>query len=143
MRVVHEPAADRRDSASERPGPPGEGRESAVEPRVLATDVEVADSSFARGRGLMFRWSIPDDYALVFPFDGQRRRGLHMAFVPFDIDAVWTADGVVQEVRRLAAWTGRGRAVADTIFELPAGAADGVVPGDRISVTDGDGPGEH
>ncbi len=102
--------------------------------RVLATDVAVADTLFSRARGLMFRRSVPDDYALVFRFDGQARRRLHMLFVPFAIDAVWLADGIVQQVATLPAWTGRGGAVADTVLELPEGAAAGVETGDRIRV---------
>ncbi|MFB6118143.1 DUF192 domain-containing protein [Halosegnis sp.] len=102
--------------------------------RVLATDVDVADTAFARARGLAFRRSIPDDYALVFRFSGQATRRLHMLFVPFDIDAVWAVDNVVQQVKRLSAWTGYGGAVADTVVELPAGAAAGVSPGDRLVI---------
>ena len=108
--------------------------DSGPERRVLATELEFADSFLEQGLGLMFRRSISDDYALVFRFRRQRRRGLHMVFVPFDIDAVWTADGVVQGVERLSAWTDRGSHVADTVIELPAGAADGVEPGDRVAV---------
>jgi len=102
--------------------------------RVLATDVAAADSWLARARGLTFRRSVPDDYALVFRFDGQALRPLHMLFVPFDIDAVWLADGVVQQVATLSSWTGRGSAVADTVVELPAGAAADVEAGDRVRV---------
>jgi uncharacterized membrane protein (UPF0127 family) len=102
--------------------------------RVLATDVAVADGLLSRARGLMLRRSVPDDYALVFRFDGQSRRGLHMLFVPFAIDAVWLADGVVQRVATLSAWTGRGSAVADTVVELSAGAAAGVEAGDRVRI---------
>jgi hypothetical protein len=102
--------------------------------RVLASDVAVAESWLARARGLMFRRSVPDDYALVFPFGSQGRRSLHMLFVPFDIDAVWVADGVVQRVARLSAWTGLASGVADTVVELPAGAAEGVAAGDRLRV---------
>jgi uncharacterized membrane protein (UPF0127 family) len=104
------------------------------EGRTLATDVDVAESLLAKGRGLMFRRSIPDDYALVFPFDDASARTLHMLFVPFDIDAVWVRDGTVERVARLSAWTGRGRAVADTVVELPAGAAAGVEMGDGIRI---------
>lgn len=111
VRVVHEP--------------PG---------RTLATEVEVADSLLAQGRGLMFRRSVPDDYALVFPFGRVGRRGLHMVFVPFDIDAVWLVEGEVRRVKRLSAWTGHGAARADTVVEMPAGAADGVAEGDRVRV---------
>lgn len=102
--------------------------------RVLATEVAVADTALAKARGLMFRRSVPDDYALVFRFDGQARRQLHMLFVPFDIDAVWLADGVVQRVATLSAWTGFGGAVADTVLELPGGAAASVESGDRVRV---------
>jgi uncharacterized membrane protein (UPF0127 family) len=101
---------------------------------TVATTVDVADSFLARARGLMFRRSVPDDYALVFKFTGQSTRGLHMVVAPFAIDAVWLTDGVVQQVTRLSAWTGRGRAVADTVIELPAGAADDIEPGDHVTV---------
>lgn len=117
MRVVHEPA---------------EG-----ESRVLATDVETADWIVAQARGLMFRRSIPEEYALVFRFRSTRRRALHMLFVPFDVDAVWLREGRVQQVKRLPAWVGRGVAMADTVIEFPAGTADGVEPGDEIRIEDG------
>jgi uncharacterized membrane protein (UPF0127 family) len=107
------------------------------ERRTLATDVEVADTLVSQTRGLMFRRSIPEDYALVFEFDGQSRRGLHMLFVPAPVDAVWLCDGVVQQVDRLAPWIGHGHAVADTVIELPAGAAAGVEAGDRVAVETG------
>jgi uncharacterized membrane protein (UPF0127 family) len=113
VRVVHEPRGDR---------------------RVLASEVETADSLVSQGLGLMFRRSIPEKYALVFRFGRQKQRSLHMVFVPFAIDALWLADGVVQQVRTLSPWTGHGRAVADTVIELPEGAADHVDPGDRVVV---------
>jgi len=113
VRVVHRPA----DSAGE---------------RVLATDVAVAETFLSRARGLMFRRSIPDDYGLVFRFESAKTRDLHMVCVPFPIDAVWIVDGEVTAVKRLRPWVGWGRARADTIIELPAGAADAVALGDRI-----------
>jgi uncharacterized membrane protein (UPF0127 family) len=100
--------------------------------RTLATTVETADSRLARMRGLTFRRSVPEGYALLFPFDRAVPRTLHMLFVPFDIDAVWLVDGEVTEVARLSAWTGIGRARADTVVELPAGAAAAVRPGDTV-----------
>lgn len=102
--------------------------------RTIATDVDVAESIVRKGIGLMFRRSIPDDYALVFQFDAAKTRRLHMLFVPFDVDAIWVVDGRVEETKRLSAWTGRGTARADTVVELPAGAAAGVEPGDRIQI---------
>lgn len=107
------------------------------EPRPLATDVDLADGLLSQARGLMFRRSVPDDYALVFRFRRVGRRGLHMVFVPFPIDAVWIVDGEVTKVARLRPWVGWGRGRADVIVELPAGAADGVEVGDRVYLESG------
>ncbi len=104
--------------------------------RTLATDVEVAEDVISQGIGLMFRRSIPDDYALVFRFSSVSKRGLHMVFVPFDIDALWLVDGHVRRKKRLSAWTGYGRAEADTIIELPAGAASAVSVGDVVRMNE-------
>ncbi|MGM0605785.1 MAG: DUF192 domain-containing protein [Halobacteriota archaeon] len=104
--------------------------------RTIATEVELATSRLAQARGLMFRRSIPDEYALVFPFEGAKPRDLHMVFVPFPIDAIWTVEGVVTHVKRLRPWIGFGKASADTIVELPAGAAASVAVGDRIEIVD-------
>lgn len=113
VRLVHRPADCRED-------------------RLLATDVDVADSTLAQTRGLMFRRSVPDDYALVFPFDASEPRTLHMLFVPFPIDALWIADGAVTHRKRLSPFVGLGRARADTVVELPAGAAAAVDVGDEV-----------
>lgn len=145
MRLLHRPAgrgddgrpaAEGGGEAGERPaaGSDDEGGEGGA--RDLASRVDVADSLLARARGLMFRRSVPDDYALAFRFDGAGVRWLHMLFVPFDIDAVWAVDGRVTRVERLAAWTGLARAEADLVVELPAGAAADVARGDRIELRD-------
>jgi uncharacterized membrane protein (UPF0127 family) len=104
--------------------------------RTLATDVDVADSFLSQARGLMFRRSIPDGYALLFDFDDAEVRDVHMVFVPFAIDALWVEAEEVQRVERLSAWTGRGEARCDTLVELPAGAADDVAVGDRVWTAD-------
>ena len=103
---------------------------------VLASDVEVADSLLSQTRGLMFRRSIPEDYALVFPFKKAKPRTLHMIGVPFAIDAVWTVDGEVTHLKRLAPMVGLGRGSADCIVELPAGAAEGVAVGDVVRLVE-------
>ncbi len=103
---------------------------------TLASTVDRATGIVSRARGLMFRRSIPDDYALVFEFDGVRSRALHMLFVPFSIDAVWIAEGEVTRSETLSAWTGLASGEADLVVELPAGAAESVSIGDRVSVTD-------
>ena len=104
--------------------------------RTLAENVETADSMLAQARGLMFRRSVPDDYALAFRFDAADRRSLHMLFVPFPIDALWIVEDEVIRRKRLRPWIGIGWGMADTIVELPAGAADGVEAGDRVELVE-------
>ena len=119
MRLVH------------RRGPP-EDREE----RVLATTVEFADSTLEQARGLMFRRSLPDDSVLVFRFERPKVRDLHMLFVPFAIDALWLSGTEVVHKKRLKPFIGLGRATADTVVELPAGAADEVAVGDDVALVD-------
>ncbi|WP_410765530.1 DUF192 domain-containing protein [Haloferax sp. DFSO60] len=101
---------------------------------TLAKTVETADSLISKARGLMFRRRVPDDYALVFRFNDADRHSLHMLFVPFDIDALWLIGGEVKKKKRLSAWTGIGFGMADTIIELPAGAAEDIEPGDLVEL---------
>ena len=106
----------------------------AGEARTLATEVDRAETMVEQSRGLMFRRSIPDDYALVFPFDGVSRRFIHMLFVRVPIDVVWLAEGKVQRVDTMRPWRSVGYATADTVLELPAGGANGVREGDTVAV---------
>ncbi|QLK26428.1 DUF192 domain-containing protein [Natrinema zhouii] len=123
MRLVHDPAAD---------SPSGDGTDR----EILATAVDLADSIVSQTRGLMFRRSVPDDYALAFQFDSTKTRDLHMLFVFFPIDAVWIVDGVVQRVETLRPWRSFAREKANLIVELPAGTAADVEPGDRLVLED-------
>jgi uncharacterized membrane protein (UPF0127 family) len=104
------------------------------EARTLATTVDRAESMVEQSRGLMFRRSIPDDYALVFPFEEVGRRFIHMLFVAVSIDVVWVANDEVQRVTTMHPWRSMGYAKADTVLELPAGAAEGVETGDTVVV---------
>lgn len=99
---------------------------------TLATRVEIADSLLSQTRGLMFRRSIREEYALVFRFETAKTRDVHMLFVFFPIDVCWLVDGVVQRVERMNPFVSYARAEADTILELPAGAAENLSVGDRI-----------
>lgn len=119
------------------------GNEGTPDDTVLASTVEVADSTLSQAKGLMFRSSIPDDFALVMevgssgglPFtSGPPRQSVHMLFMRFPIDAIWLQGETVIKTARLSPWTGIGVAKADRIIELPAGAADDVTHGDTVIV---------
>ncbi len=124
------------------------GRDSPPERTILATDVDVADSILSTGKGLMFRSTLPDDYALVMevggnnllPFtSGPPRQFVHMLFVRMPLDVVWLDGTEVIRVSTLNPWRGVGMARADRIIELPAGNADGLSPGDTVVVETSDG----
>lgn len=101
---------------------------------VLASDVTVARGPFSRALGLMFRRSIGDEEAVVLDAGRLTTVRLHMLFVPFDLDVVFLdEDRDVVAVQRLAAWRGRGSETARYAVELPAGAAESVEPGERLT----------
>ena len=105
---------------------------------LLATDVEMADSLLSQATGLMGRAELPEGYALVLEVGeglfGPSRQVVHMLFVRTPLDVLWLVDDEVTRVARLDPWRGIGVARADRIVELPAGAADGVEPGDAVSL---------
>jgi uncharacterized membrane protein (UPF0127 family) len=127
---------------------PGEERDAGGRGvRVLATDVEVAESLGEQTKGLMFRDHVPEDYAMVFRFEDPPRwlpdvvgqlRSIHMLFVKVPLDVLWLRDGRVEQVATLSPWTGFGLARADTIVEMPAGAAESVEAGDLVRIVDGE-----
>lgn len=116
MQIVHEP--------------------SEGDPQVLAIDVELATTTLAQMKGLMGRSSIPESYALVFDFGDRASRTVHMLFVRTPLDVLWLVDDRVEQVSTLGAWTGLGRAAADTLIELAPGVAEAVSAGDTVRVVD-------
>ena len=134
VRLVHRSGASEGGSGADGDTETTDGTDR--DPTVLASDVDVARSTLRQARGLMFRRSVPEGYALVFPFDEVDAQWLHMLFVPFAIDALWLVDGEVTGRKRLAPFVGLGRGRADAVVELPAGAADGVAVGDEVRLVD-------
>ena len=106
--------------------------------RVLATDVEIADSMLSQATGLMGRAELSEGYALVLEVGeglfGPSRQVVHMLFVRTPLDVLWLVDDEVARVARLRPWRGIGIARADRIVELPPGAADGVEPGHAVQL---------
>ncbi|QKY20614.1 DUF192 domain-containing protein [Halolamina sp. CBA1230] len=120
MRLVHHRDGEAAPSAGE------------VETRILADDVERAEGPVAQSLGLMFRPSIPEGYALVFPFAEPADRTIHTLFVFEPLDVLWLVDDEVIKVDRLRPFRGLTHGLADTVIELRAGGADGVEPGDTV-----------
>ncbi|WP_331236227.1 DUF192 domain-containing protein [Natronorarus salvus] len=106
--------------------------ERAGRPRTLATRVELADTFSSRAKGLMFRRRFEEGAALVFRFPESRVRAIHMVCVPFALDVCWLERGEVVRIERLRPWIGFARERARTVVELPAGATEGVEPGDSL-----------
>ncbi|MCU4718826.1 DUF192 domain-containing protein [Halapricum hydrolyticum] len=117
------------------------------ESAMLASDVEIAEGFVQTSKGLMFRSSVPEEYALVFEFeppsgisaklpfagdDAVARRFIHMLFVRMPLDVLWLQGETVVHAKTLRPWTGIGMASADRIVELPAGAAEDVAVGDTV-----------
>lgn len=123
MRIVHHRGV----------APEHEHRE---ETRVIASGAERAESLPAKVRGLMFRRELPEGYGLVFPFEEAKSRTIHMLFVTVPLDVLWLVGDEVTRVERLSPWTGFGHSIADTVVELPAGAAEDVEAGDTVEITE-------
>lgn len=102
------------------------------EPAPIAADVRVADSILAKARGLMGRRSIPEDFALVFPFERTTNQLIHMLLVFTAIDVVWVDGGEVTRVETLRPFLGLAGAEADLVVELAPGGAADVAAGDRL-----------
>lgn len=128
MRLVHRSDGETRTLA--------ENVERREEHRTLAENVEQAEGPLAQARGLMFRRSLPEGYALVFPFDEPASRTIHTLFVFVPLDVLWIVDDEVIKVERLRPFRGIAHGLADTVVELPAGAAEGVEPGDTVEIVE-------
>jgi uncharacterized protein len=108
---------------------------------VLASELESADSLWAKFMGLMGRGSLPPGAGLWLPASN----GIHMMFMRFAIDAVFVGKPDAEGARpvlsvhpRLPAWRGLVPLVrgANGVLELPVGTieASGTVVGDRIAL---------
>lgn len=104
---------------------------------ILATDVEEAEGIVGELKGLMFRETLPEDFAMVFDFGRAGYRSIHMLFVRLPLDVLWLQADEVVHLKTLSPWTGVGIARADRVVELPAGATADVETGDRVIVEEG------
>ncbi|WP_424357858.1 DUF192 domain-containing protein [Methanocella sp. MCL-LM] len=102
---------------------------------VIATRVEHAGTPVRQMIGLMFRRSIPQDYALIFDMRWEQYIGIHMLFVFFPIDLVYLdSNRQIVDLRHLRAWTGiaTSKKPARYAIELP----DGIIERGGLKVGD-------
>ena len=108
---------------------------------ILASELESADSLWAKFMGLMGRASLSPGAGLWLPASN----GIHMMFMRFAIDAVFVGKPDADATRpvlsthpRLPAWRGLVPLVrgANGVLELPVGTIEesGTVVGDRIAL---------
>lgn len=107
---------------------------------TLASTVEIAESFWSRGKGLIGRRNLPDDFGLVIRPCGS----IHMFFmsIPLDVLHLDKHGRVVRILAGIKPWrpgpiVPRGK----WVVELPAGtvARDGTQLGDIIALVDGAG----
>lgn len=60
---------------------------------VIAKTVEVADSSRKRAKGMMFRDSLPDDYAMLMVFQRSGSHKIWMMGMRFPLDLIFLDSG--------------------------------------------------
>jgi uncharacterized membrane protein (UPF0127 family) len=104
---------------------------------VIADQVEVATSFWARGKGLIGRRGLPRGYALAI----KPCNGIHMFFmaIPLDVVHVDREGRVVRILHSIKPWR-PGPVVLKSawVVELPAGTAlaTGTVVGDRVELVE-------
>lgn len=92
--------------------------------KLLASEVELADTFWRRLRGLMFRRKFERGKALLFKFPKPARYSVHMCFVRFPIDLIYLDSNfiVVEIHKRLKPWRAyRPKRIANCLIEIPAG----------------------
>jgi len=104
---------------------------------VISSDVEYAKSMFKQAKGLMFRRSVHDSYAMVFIFPSLKKISLHMLFVPFPLDVLFlNEEKKIVKTTTLRPWIGIGDSGEKIryVIELPSGAisANDLKVGDHL-----------
>jgi hypothetical protein len=124
-----------------------DGRYKRSQARIgrLKVDLELADDSYKRAKGLMYRRSMQKAKGMLFIFDSERRYAFWMLNMRFSIDLIWLDKQlrVVDITRdaRPAKSIFRARSYSPSkpamyVIELCSGVAgsSGIRQGDKISI---------
>jgi uncharacterized membrane protein (UPF0127 family) len=102
---------------------------------VVCAECIVADSAWARSKGLLGRASLDEDEGILLQPGGS----IHMFFMRFPIDAVFLDRElrVLRVAADLKPWRMASKRGAKVVLELSAGrcARTGVAEGDRLVLT--------
>ncbi|MFM1815004.1 MAG: hypothetical protein RLZ98_1699 [Pseudomonadota bacterium] len=107
---------------------------------VHRISIEVARTEAEKGRGLMFRKSVPSGTGMLFPYSEPQEITMWMKNTYVSLDMVFIRqDGTVHRIARNteplseAVVASRGKVTA--VLEIAAGEADrlGIAPGDKVS----------
>ena len=85
---------------------------------IVANDVVIAETTFTKMKGLMFKSNVPKDYAMVFVFDKETTIGIHMMFVFTSLDVIFlNRIGEIIHLATLNPWIGYAKK-KDTQFVI-------------------------
>lgn len=110
--------------------------------KKLPFKVELADTSAAQAKGLMFRTELGDNEGMIFPSETPEKRSFWMKNTPLSLDIIFI--GVDGRILNIAANTTpysldsvKSDGIASGVLELRAGRAKalGIVPGDLVTYT--------
>jgi uncharacterized protein len=108
--------------------------------KKLPFKVELADTTEAQAKGLMFRTELGDNEGMIFPSDTPQQRSFWMKNTPLSLDIIFI--GTDGRILNIAANTTpysldsvSSKGMASGVLELRAGRAKalGIVPGDLVS----------
>lgn len=110
-----------------------------VNGKMIARDVDMADTLLKRTMGLMFRMNIPQDYAMFFSINKPCKFSIHMLFVPFSLDVFFLDSNYrITQIESLRPWLGFARAKNATRYmvEMAAGSVEkhGLEVGQQMSL---------
>jgi len=93
---------------------------------IIATNIEIARTTFRQALGLMFRKCIRYDHSMIFILKKPSHVNIHMLFVFFPIDIIFLNDEKkIMGLSRLRPWVGY-KAMEDIkyIIEMKAGTIE-------------------
>ena len=108
--------------------------------KIIASQVEFARNMFTQALGLMFRKSIPHDFALIFTLKKPKTVDVHMLCMRFPIDAIFLDNQKkIIGTASLTPWVGRKHMKGvQYLIEMNRGTVEtyGLAVGDTVRFDD-------